>query len=294
MCVERTKREPMCTAKLPGGLTKHWCHRWQRKASDSPACLFTVLFAWFRGPKRAGFTLLDCAKPVLNTIIVCAQTRGSAVSSDPPPRPDWQAGPEEWGKYVVCGWSKQTLKAATNRSTETTFTHERLQGTRWSQGDSPEGLRVYPGQDQGAPTAVCQRRSPNSRRSERVRTGLPAAWRSAPVGWLWPPAPTTPPTRAPRSAWAPGWVLKVAPWCEERQPVIPGREFAISEHCAVCYNRTATSFVSACSKYSCTIGVTVFSKSLSSSGRTNVSYTQFSCQSITSITELQPPSGSSQ
>lgn len=69
--------------------------------------------------------------------------------------------------------------------------------------------------------------------------------------------------------------------------MIPGRELTISEHCAVCYNRTATSFVSACSKYSCTIGVTVFSKSLSSSGRTNVSYTQFSCQSITSVTELQ-------
>lgn len=41
---------------------------------------------------------------------------------------------------------------------------------------------------------------------------------------------------------------------------------------------TATSFVSPCSKYSCTIGVTVFSKSLSSSGGTTVSYTQFSCQ----------------
>lgn len=34
-------------------------------------------------------------------------------------RPDWQAGPEEWGKHVVCGWSKQALKAASNRSAET-------------------------------------------------------------------------------------------------------------------------------------------------------------------------------
>lgn len=41
---------------------------------------------------------------------------------------------------------------------------------------------------------------------------------------------------------------------------------------------TATSFVSPCSKYSWTMGVTVFSKSFSSSGGTTVSYTQFSCQ----------------
>lgn len=113
-------------------------------------------------------------------------------------------GQKNEANMLCAGEANKQLKAATNRSTETTFTHERLQGTRWSQGDSPEGPRVYPGRDRGAPRAVCQRRSPNSRRSGRVRTGLPAAWRSAPVGWLWPPAPTTPPTRAPRSAWAPG------------------------------------------------------------------------------------------
>lgn len=39
---------------------------------------------------------------------------------------------------------------------------------------------------------------------------------------------------------------------------------------------TVTSFVSPCSKYSCTMGVTVFSKSLSFKGGTTVSYTQFS------------------
>lgn len=70
------------------------------------------------------------------------------------------------------------------------------------------------------------------------------------------------------------------------------------EHEIVFCKLTTTSFVSACSKYSCTIGATVFSKSLSSSGRTNVSYTQSSCQSITSVTDIwqtfRVDSGSSQ
>lgn len=108
-------------------------------------------------------------------------------------------------------WSK--------RSTETTVRHQSLQWTGWTLEDSPEGLQVCPGPDQAAPRAVCQRRSPSLCRSAQVHAGLPAAWRSAPAGWPWPPAPATPPTRAPRCAWARGWVLKVAPACEEWQHV---------------------------------------------------------------------------
>lgn len=59
-------------------------------------------------------------------------------------------------------------------------------------------------------------------------------------------------------------------------PIRYERAKAISSFNNTVINLTATSLASPCSKYSWTIGVTVFSNVSSSRGRTTVSYTQFS------------------
>lgn len=159
-------------------------------------------------------------------------------------------------------------------------------------GDSPAVPLVYPGPDRAAPGAVYRRTSPCRCRTGRARTGLPAAGTWAPAGWLWPPGPATQPARAPRSSSARGLVLPVAPWWGKRPYQALAQKYSqlviiLPVHWHVSCPLTATSFVSACSKYSCTMGVTVFSKSLSSSGGTTVSYTQFSCQHINYQTTLR-------
>lgn len=83
-------------------------------------------------------------------------------------------------------------------------------------GDPPVGLLACPEPGQAAPEAACRRSSPCHCWTGRARTGRPAAWRWAPAGWLWPPGPATQLARAPRSAWAPGSALRVAPWCGQR------------------------------------------------------------------------------